>query len=105
MKHFFKSYLFREEHEIRLLYNIPENLQNDAKWIMDATNNVVSRIFLFPLETKSFPLKLKSAIIGPKCPEQASNVEQFNYMNTIQNVFPYSKGSHAIVASVIEDYR
>ena len=72
---------------------------------MDASNNIASRICLFPIACGRLPLKLTKAIVGPKCPEQASNVDQFNYMNRQTKTIPDSLFRSAISASRIEDYR
>lgn len=104
-KHFFKSHLFREENEVRLLYIWTEKSPDKVEWIMDASNNIASRICLFPIACGRLPLKLTKAIVGPKCPEQASNVDQFNYMNRQTRTIPDSLFRPAISASRIEDYR
>ena len=104
-KHFFKSYLFKEEHEVRLLYIWTDDSKAKTEWIMDSTNNILSRICKFPIKDARFPLVLKKAIIGPKCPEQGSNVDQFNYMNRQQETMADSWSRPAIKASKIEDYR
>lgn len=104
-KHFFKSHLFKEENEVRLLYIWTEKSPDKVEWIMDASNNIASRICLFPIACGRLPLKLTKAIVGPKCPEQASNVDQFNYMNSQTKTIPDSLFRPAISASRIEDYR
>ena len=105
-KHFFKSYLFRDEQEIRLLYIRSNDSEIERKWIMDSSNSIASSLCLFDVDKGKFPLSLSSAIIGPKCPQQASNIAQFNYMNVQQNVFPFcSRWNEAINASKINDYR
>lgn len=104
-KHFFKSYLFKEENEVRLLYIWTENSKEKVDWIMDSTNNIASRICKFPITKGRLPLTLTNAIIGPKCPEQGSNVDQFNYMNRLQKIMKESMAKPAVRASKIEDYR
>lgn len=104
-KHFFKSHLFKEENEVRLLYIWTEKSPDKVEWIMDASNNIASRICLFPIASGRLPLKLTKAIVGPKCPEQASNVDQFNYMNRQTKTIPDSLIKPAVIASKIEDYR
>lgn len=104
-KHFFKSYLFKEEKEVRLLFIWTEKSLDRVEWIMDSTNNIASRICLFPISSNRLPLTLKRAIIGPKCPEQESNVDQFNYMNGHTKTMPSSVGRPAVGRSKIEDYR
>lgn len=104
-KHFFKSHLFKEENEVRLLYIWTEKSPDMVEWIMDASNNIASRICLFPIASGRLPLKLTKAIVGPKCPEQASNVDQFNYMNRQTKTIPSRLFKPAVIASKIEDYR
>ncbi len=104
-KHFFKSYLFKEEQEIRLLYIRASDSSEGMEWIMDSTNGIASRICKFPINEKNFPLKLKKVIIGPKCPEQGSNVDQFNFMNNQQKIMPNNLMTPAVTRSSIEDYR
>lgn len=104
-KHFFKSYLFKDEKEVRLLYIWTKENEEKTEWIMDSTNNIVSRICKFPFNNNRFPLTLDKAIIGPKCPEQESNVAQFNYMNEQLNLMQYSWIKPAVIPSEIMDYR
>jgi hypothetical protein len=104
-KHFFKSYLFKDEKEVRLLYIWTKENEEKPEWIMDSTNNIVSRICKFPFNNNRFPLTLDKAIIGPKCPEQESNVAQFNYMNEQLNLMQYSWIKPAVIPSEIMDYR
>ena len=65
----------------------------------------MSRICKFPISSNRLPLTLKRAIIGPKCPEQESNVDQFNYMNGHTKTMPSSIERPAVGKSKIEDYR
>jgi len=104
-KHFFKSHLFKEEREVRLLYIWNDESKDDVEWIMDSTNSIVSRICKFPISSNRLPLTLKRAIIGPKCPEQESNVDQFNYMNGHTKTMSSSIERPAVGKSKIEDYR
>lgn len=104
-KHFFKSHLFKEENEVRLLYIWTDSSKEEVEWIMDTTNNIVSRICKFKIKGGRLPLNLTKAIIGPKCSEQESNVAQFNYMNRQLKVVPDSLFASAVKASKIEDYR
>ena len=104
-KHFFKSHLFKEENEVRLLYLWTPEETDNTEWILDSTNSIVSRICKFPIPNDRLPLTLKNAIIGPKCPEQNSNVDQLNYMNGLKKVMPFNIIKNAIQSSSIEDYR
>ena len=104
-KHFFKSHLFKEEKEVRLLFIWTEKSSDIVEWIMDSTNNIASRICLFPIYNGKFPLTLTAAIIGPKCPDQGTHVDQFNYMNGQTKTMKDSWLKPAVKASIIEDYR
>lgn len=104
-KHFFKSYIFKDEQEIRLIY-IPDEKDKDFEWIRDNSNGIISRIKTFGINDSriKFPLTLKKVIIGPKCNELESVVSQLNFMNDCQGVIE-NNGFDPIVKSDIEDYR
>lgn len=104
-KHFFKSYLFKDEHEYRILFLPSGDSTAEIKWILDATNSIVSRIALFNITDEAFPLKLKSVLVGPKCPEQESNVDQLTFMNRIQGVMKPQDNRRVVSSSNITDYR
>lgn len=107
-KHFFKSHLFKEEKEVRLLFVLNDKnhkKKDEVEWIMDSTHNIVSRIFKFNIAGGKLPLKLTKVIIGPKCPDQASNVDQFKYMNRQLNRIQDNIFNPAIIPSTIKDYR
>lgn len=104
-KHFFKSHLFKDENEVRLLFIWTDKSRDNIEWIIDSTNSIVSRICKFPIDDNRFPLILTNVIIGPKCPDQASNVDQFIYMNRQQKTMKDSPLKSAVEASKIEDYR
>ena len=76
-----------------------------VEWIMDASNSIASRLCKFSITGHKLPLTIQKAIIGPKCPEQGSNVDQFNYMNRQTKAMPESWIKPAIIPSKIEDYR
>lgn len=88
-----------------MLYVHNNDIEIERCWIMDSKNSIASRLCLFDIDKDIFPLKVYSAIIGPNCNQQASNVAQFNYMNMQQNVIPFKSWNEAIVASKIRDYR
>ena len=104
-KHFFKSYLFKEEQEVRLLFIWTEKCKDEVEWIMDSTNSIASRICLFPISGGRLPITLTGAIIGPKCPDQGTHVDQFNYMNGQTKTMKDSWLNPAVRPSKIEDYR
>lgn len=104
-KHFFKSHLFKEEKEVRLLFVWTDKSPDEVEWIMDSTNGIASRICKFSISGGRLPLTLTNAIIGPKCLDQASNVDQFNYMNRQQKTMKETLLDPAVKPSKIEDYR
>lgn len=104
-KHFFKSYLFKDEHEFRLLFLPSSDDGQNLRWIMDSTNNIVSRIALFGVDDELFPLRINSVLVGPKCPEQESNVDQLEFMNRKQGVIQSNIMTKVVKASNITDYR
>ena len=104
-KHFFKSYLFKDEHEYRILFLSSEDSKAELRWIMDSTNSIISRIALFDVEDENFPLELKSVLVGPKCPEQESNVGQLTFMNHVQGVIKSQEYRTVVRPSDITDYR
>ena len=80
-KHFFKSFRFRDEKEVRLLYLSDGKNKEEKQWIENSESGIVSKMLLFPMIPKStFPLTLKSVIVGPKAPEPRKITEQFNYI-------------------------
>lgn len=102
-KHFFKSYLFKDEDEYRLLY-LATGDNKDMDWIRDNTNGIVSRIKKIEVTDMSFPLTISDVIVGPKCPEQETAVTQFKYMNLKQQIIKV-KTRNQIRSSIIKDYR
>ena len=80
-RHFFKSFRFKDEKEIRLLY-LSEGKKNEEKqWIENSESGIVSKMLLFPMiPTDSFPLTLTDVIVGPKAPEPKKIAEQFGFM-------------------------
>lgn len=80
-KHFFKSFRFRDEHEVRLLYLSDGKKKEDKQWIENIESGIVSKMLLFPMiPTNTFPLTLTNVIVGPKAPEPKKIAEQFSFM-------------------------
>lgn len=85
-KFFFKSWTYRDENEIRLIY-IPDISNNDEydriKWYKDQSNGIFNRLVLIPIalqDREDFPLNLSKIILGPQSPEVGRNREQIWYM-------------------------
>lgn len=101
-KHFFKSYLFAVEKEVRLMYYdapISRSKKEDYKWIKNPESQIVSKMQLF--DFKAFPMKVEYAKVGPNCQEASLLARQFETMakstSSLQKVLvDYSR---------IEDYR
>lgn len=80
-KHFFKSFRFKDEKEVRLLYLSDGKKKEDKQWIENRDSGIVSKMLLFPLiPTNTFPLTLSNVIVGPKAPEPRKIAEQFSFM-------------------------
>lgn len=80
-KHFFKSFRFKDEKEVRLLYISDGKETVEKKWIENVESGIISKMLLFPMiPTNSFPLNLTNIIVGPKSPEPRKIVEQFSFI-------------------------
>lgn len=85
-KFFFKSWNYRDENEIRLVY-IPDNSideeYNRIKWYKDYTNGIINRMTLIPIglgKRTDFPLNINRIVLGPHSPEAGRNREQIWFM-------------------------
>lgn len=80
-KHFFKSFRFKDEKEVRLLYLSDGKKKEDKRWIENSESGIVSKMLLFPMvPTNIFPLTLTNVIVGPKAPEPRKIAEQFSFI-------------------------
>jgi hypothetical protein len=80
-KHFFKSFRFKDEKEVRLLYLSDGKKKEEKRWIENSESGIVSKMLLFPMiPTNSFPLNLTNVIVGPKAPEPRKIAEQFSFI-------------------------
>lgn len=84
-EHYIKSIDFADEQEIRLLFKYNSNIDSSKinrrcthQWIRNKSNGIFHPIINF--NTQSYPLKLKSIILGPKFPELTTNLSQINYL-------------------------
>ena len=108
-KFFFKSWTYRDENEIRLIYK--PVLSNDEefariKWYKDQTNGIFNRMALIPIdftEGEDFPLSISRIILGPHSPEANRNREQIWYM-TLQSSVAVPLG-FSVDVSTISNYR
>ena len=80
-KHFFKSFRFKDEKEVRLLYLSDGKNKEDKQWIENSESGIVSKMLLFPMKPiDAFPLRLTNVIVGPKAPEPRKIAEQFSFI-------------------------
>ena len=80
-KHFFKSFRFKDEKEVRLLYLSEGKKKEEKQWIENSESGIVSKMLLFPMiPTNAFPLILTNVIVGPKAPEPRKIAEQFSFI-------------------------
>lgn len=80
-KHFFKSFRFKDEKEVRLLYLSDGKNKENKQWIENSESGIVSKMLLFPMiPTNTFPLTLTNVIVGPKAPEPRKIAEQFSFI-------------------------
>lgn len=78
-KHFFKPVEYKDEKEIRLLYFCDD--ESKFKWIQ-SSDEIFCPIIEFPIEDEKkneYPLIIKEIILGPKCPEKTTNLQQLRY--------------------------
>lgn len=80
-KHFFKAHDYAIEEEIRLLIIDNDSLVKlKTDWVMTYTHSIFNPVIDFKLNSKKFPIQLRSIVLGPKCPEQETNFVQIGEM-------------------------
>lgn len=103
-KHFFKSFRFKDEKEIRLLYLSDGKKSEEKKWIENSDSGIVSKMLLFSMiPNNNFPLRLTNVIVGPKSPEPTKIAEQFAFLVSQEWDTKYT--SIIIRESSIKEYR
>jgi hypothetical protein len=76
-KHFFKAYDYAVEEEVRLLIIDNDSLDKlDTDWVKTYTHSILNPIIEFRINSSTFPIQLKTILLGPKCPEQDTNFAQ-----------------------------
>lgn len=73
-KHFFKSYEYENEKEVRLLH-IVDDLPDS--WNLTFSHSILNPSIFVDLNNEELPIKLKKIILGPICPEKYVNKRQF----------------------------
>ena len=80
-KHFFKAHDYLIEEEVRLLIIDNDTLDKlKTDWVMTYTHSIINPVIDFSLNSKSFPIHLRTILLGPKCPEQETNYVQIGEM-------------------------
>lgn len=111
-KHFFKPHDYAIEEEVRLLIIDDDTLVKiKSDWVMTYTHSIINPIMDFRLNSKSFPIQLREIIIGPKCPEQETNMVQLQEMirrkkrEITEKTYDSNLNSLKVELSTIKHYR
>ena len=118
-KHFFKPFEYRDEKEIRLLFNKKcissepnnygenENPSFQRKWIYESGFGIISPIVTFPIDEKNhqFPLLINKITFGPKAREVDVNINQLAYLMKVKGIKHNNACNDFITASNIKHYR
>ena len=75
--HFFKSYDYQVEEEVRVIYELKGKIRN-KKWINISSYGIICPVVEF--DSKDFPLSLDMILLGPNCPEKEINKSQIETM-------------------------
>ncbi len=111
-KHFFKAHDYSIEEEVRLLIIDNETLDKlKTDWVMTYTHSIINPVIDFRLNSKSFPIQLKEILLGPKCPEQETNLVQIQEMirrkkrEIVEKSFDSNLNNLKVELSEIKHYR
>lgn len=101
-KHFFKPYEYRDEKEIRLLYN--RKNEQAHLWILTSDYQIVCPLMIFGLD--KFPLIIDEVKLGPNCPDIVVNQLQVEMMMREKLQTPgWKKKENIVKTSGIGTYR
>lgn len=76
-KHFFKAKDYTIEKEIRLLFmDDKSNTSVKRDWLKTNDSFIINPYVEFDIDSEEFPLTLTEVMLGPKCPEKETNMEQ-----------------------------
>lgn len=102
-KHFFKSFDYADEAEIRLLYSDGDS--SHYKWIKTG-ENIFAPVVEFDATKASnkYPLILKKVIFGPKSSDSETNVAQLRMMAGMSQL-KFHGGRLKVEKSAIDNYR
>ncbi len=91
-KYFFKSWTYKDEKEIRLIY-MPDLSNKDEKdrikWYKDYNYGIFNRMALISIEegkAKDFPLTINKIMLAPQSPNAYKNREQIQFMTKEKNI-------------------
>ncbi|MCQ2077339.1 MAG: DUF2971 domain-containing protein [Bacteroidaceae bacterium] len=112
----FKSGDYGYEKEIRLVYpSRPSDGTHESKeWLLTRPNSIINPFVEFALtdakakekKIQKLPLKLKKIYLGPKCPEQETNIEQIRLMiKKDPDLQQLGISDEDIQPSIIKNYR
>jgi hypothetical protein len=108
-KFFFKSWTYRDENEIRLIY-VPNTSEDEEyerlHWYKDQSNGIFNRMALIPITlfaNEDFPLRIVGITLGPQSPEAGRNREQIEYMVMDKGIDTAS--GFMVKESAIDNYR
>jgi len=91
-KHFFKSFEYKPEQEVRLLLILSKNKSIKGEqiaeqphllskdWCLTTSHQIVNPFVTISLTDTSLPCELTEVILGPKCPEVITNKKQFEQL-------------------------
>jgi hypothetical protein len=112
-RHFFKSYEYEPEKEVRLL--LIENQSGEVKgqthltgtinplevkWNLTNSHQILAPFIILKIDDPRLRCKLKKVILGSKCPELGINLKQFGLLTRKKNL------THVqVVPSKIINYR
>lgn len=100
-KHFFKAKDYSVEEEIRLLYMDDESnkIVKNRDWLKTNDSLIINPYVEFDIDSEGFPLTLTEVMLGPKCPEIATNQEQ------LKELIRQKGYSIAVEQTSIKNYR
>lgn len=111
-KHFFKPFDYSIEEEVRLLVIDDPSLKPiTTNWVKTYTHSIINPYIDFQLNNSKFPIQLTEIILGPKSPEQDSNLVQLQEMvrrkrkTIIEKSMDSNLTSLKIAISKIKHYR
>lgn len=111
-KHFFKPYDYSIEEEVRLLIIDNDSLAKiKSDWVMTFSHSIINPIMDFGLNSKSFPIQLKEILLGPKCPEQETNLVQIQELirrkkkEIVEKKLDTNLNNLKVIPSKIKHYR